>query len=223
MAILAVACAGAGMPSPATASCFEFRPDTSEIAGSGSWGAEELRLLARIRQAGRHDQVPDDVINALIEISSNDIDLKRAAQPGDGFRVYYKELDGGRIEVLLVSLTYGCETRAFYRFVGDDGVAGYYDDDGRSARKQLTRNPVEAGMLLGRFGYREPVWSSLPAFHHGVDWWAPPSASIYAAGDGLVEEVRREPDTQWLVRLRHGQAYESQYEVAALASGVEPG
>jgi murein DD-endopeptidase MepM/ murein hydrolase activator NlpD len=221
--LLVCAWAATGAQRAAAASCVEFVLDTSMPGKFDVWDMEEIRLLARISEAGRRDQVPDEVIKALIEIVSDVVDLQGVAQPGDGFRIQYRETAEGATEIAFVSLTYGCEKRTFYRFVDADGVAAYYDEKGRSARKKLLRNPVEAGLLVGRFGYREPVWTSLPTFHHGVDWWAARATPVHAAGDGVIEETRPGPDDHWLVRLRHDEAYQTQYQFATLASGVEPG
>jgi murein DD-endopeptidase MepM/ murein hydrolase activator NlpD len=221
--LLAGACAGAIVQRLVAGGCFKSTPETSRSEGRGVWYAQEIRLLARIRQAGLRDRIPDEVIKMLIEIFSHDVDLQRVAQPEDGFRVYYDEIVSGRTEVLFASITYDRQTKTFYRFVGVDALAGYYDDEGRSAGKKLMRNPVEAGLLVGRFGYREPVWTGLPEFHHGIDFSAARAAPIYAAGDGAIVEARREPNNRWLVRLRHDQGYQTEYQIASLASGVEPG
>jgi len=222
-ALIAGACVAAIAQRLVTAGCFESaQPARSGSGDGGTWG-KEIRLLARIRQVGLRDRIPDEVISKLIEIFSDDIDLQRVAQPDDGFRVYYDAMAGGRTEVLFASIRHGGQTTAFFRFVGADGLVGYYDDEGRSARKKLMRNPVEAGLLVGRFGYREPIWTSLPTFHHEIELSAPPAAPTYAAGDGFIEEARRESVNRWLVRLRHDQAYQTEYEVASIAAGVEPG
>jgi murein DD-endopeptidase MepM/ murein hydrolase activator NlpD len=224
IAVLIVgACAGVVVQRLVAAGCFESEPGTSGSEDQGAWYAKEIRLLARIRQAGLRDRIPDEVIKKLIEIFSHDVDLQRVAQPEDGFRVYFDERADGKTEVLFASMTCDRQTKTFYRFVGADGVVDYYDDEGRSAKKKLVRNPVEEGALLGRFGFREPVWTSLPAFHHGIDFSAARAAPIYAAGDGAVDETRRELNNQWLVRLRHDQGYQTEYEVASIASGIEPG
>ena len=209
----------------AAASGVDSMFSTSRPVNRGAWSAEGIRLLARIREAGRRDQVPDEAIKALIEIVSDDVDLQRVAQPEDGFRIQYRETAGGAAEIAFVSLTYGYEKKTFYRFVDADGVAGYYDENGRSARKQLLRNPVEAGLLVGRFGYREPVRTNPPIFHNGVDLWARRSAPVHAAGDGTIEATRSasEVHEHWLVLLRHSGPYQTRYQLATLVAGVRPG
>src|SRR5690348_8424211 len=85
VACLVALCGGAifRLPHPAsaatdTAADLNATDDPADLAKFG-------RLGERIRAAARRDHIPAPVAEALIRIFSDDVDLQRAAHPGDGF------------------------------------------------------------------------------------------------------------------------------------------
>ena len=57
-------------------------------------------------------------------------------------------------ELLYVSATFGGNTRNLYRFQMEDGAFDYFDEDGRSAKQFLLRNPLPNGKFRSGFGSR---------------------------------------------------------------------
>ena len=51
-------------------------------------------------------------------------------------------------------LTLDGKTKTLYRFTTADGQTDYYDEDGRSAKQFLLRNPVPKGRFSSPFGSR---------------------------------------------------------------------
>ena len=92
-------------------------------------------------------------------------------------------------ELLYVSATFGGNTRALYRFQMEDGAIDYFDQDGRSAKQFLLRNPVPNGQFRSGFGGRRHPILGYTKMHTGVDWAAPRGTPIIASGNGIVEKL----------------------------------
>jgi len=179
------------------------------------------RLDERIRAAARRDGIPAPVAEALIRIFSDDVDLQRAAHPGDGFVIVTQTGDGG---IVFASLTYGGQTKSFYRFATPGGAAGYFDQAGRSADKRLVRRPLDGGRLQAAFGLQRHPILGYAKMHTGVDWEAPLGTPIRTAGAGSVERAGWSGDYGEQVRLRHDGGYETAYaHLSKIADGLVPG
>jgi murein DD-endopeptidase MepM/ murein hydrolase activator NlpD len=186
------------------------------------------RFDQRIRAAARRDRIAEPVAEALIRLFSDDVDLKRAAHPGDGFVVVATKVpkrsrsaDAG---IVFASLTYGGQTRRVYRFVAPASGADYYDESGRSTRKLLVRRPLHGGWLRSSFGARRHPILGTTKFHTGVDWQAPTWTPIYAAGDAAVTTAGWDGEYGKIIRLQHADGYTTAYaHVAAIARGISSG
>jgi murein DD-endopeptidase MepM/ murein hydrolase activator NlpD len=210
----------------------ETPADVAKIADDAAADDDDIatngRLDQRIRAAARRDHLPTSVAEALIRILSDDVDLQRAAHPGDGFVVIPADAPtrarSGDAGVSLVSLTARGETLRFYRFTTPEGAVGYYDASGRSAKKLLVRRPMRGGTLRSAFGmHRHPILG-ISKLHTGVDWMARMGTPIYAAGAGTVETANRESAYGKIVRLRHRNGYTTAYaHLLAIARGIAPG
>src|SRR5262245_66245059 len=116
-------------------------------------GTSGVRLYQSIYETALRNRIPRPIIEDLIRIYSYDIDFQRKVQPGDSFEVLYAGEDetpapDSRNDVLFATLTVGGETKRFYRFQSpDDGLVGYYDETGKSAKKFVVRKTVLAGIM----------------------------------------------------------------------------
>jgi murein DD-endopeptidase MepM/ murein hydrolase activator NlpD len=180
------------------------------------------RLDEHIRAAAQRDGIAPPIVDAMIRIFADDIDLRRAAHPGDGFVVVTDDAAPGTI--VFASLTFNGQTIAFYRFATPGGDADYFDRGGRSADKLLMRRPLNDGWLRSRFGMmRHPILGTT-RMHTGVDWEAPLGTPIFAAGAGTVETAGWSDDYGEIVRVRHGGGYTTAYaHLLKIAEGLKPG
>lgn len=106
----------------------------------------------------------------------------------------------------------GVEVGSRWPTGGENGPAG----DGQHG---LMRKPVASGRLTSRFGAARGART-----HKGVDYSAPAGTPVYAAGDGVVEEVRVSASYGNLVRIRHADGLDSGYaHLAAFADGLHEG
>jgi murein DD-endopeptidase MepM/ murein hydrolase activator NlpD len=195
--------------------------DDEEDDGTG------IRLYQSIYETALRNQVPKSVIEELIRVYSYDVDFQRKAKPGDSFEVLYgdEENSDGKSDVMFASLTVGGEARKFYRFITpDDGIADYYDETGKSAKKFLVRKPIPTAIMRSGFGSRRDPIFGYTKMHTGIDWAAPMGTPIYASGNGTLEKAGWESGYGKYIRIKHMNGYETAYgHMTAFARGMEPG
>src|SRR6516165_8409857 len=199
----------------------EAADDASADDGSG------VRLYQSLYETALRNKVPDPVIAELVRIFSYDVDFQRKTQPGDSFDLLFADDESGegRSEVRYFVFTDAAATEKYYHFqTADDGVYDYYDDSGVSAKKFLVRKPVATGIVTSAFGWRTHPLLHVSELHSGVDWAAPPGTSIFAAGNGDIEEIGEKGGYGKYVRIRHANGYETAYgHLTAYARGLDVG
>jgi murein DD-endopeptidase MepM/ murein hydrolase activator NlpD len=195
--------------------------DASDDDGSG------VRLYQSIYETALRNNVPSPVIEELIRIYSYDVDFQRKVQTGDSFDVLYSDDENseGHNEVRYVSLTIGGETKRYYHYqTADDGTYDYYDETGKSAKKFLVRKPVPIGIMRSGFGERNHPLLHYMKTHTGVDWAAPFGTPIFAAGNGVIDEIGLKGGYGKYVRIRHANGYQTAYgHMTAFARGLDVG
>jgi len=199
----------------------EAADEASADDGSG------VRLYQSLYETALRNKVPGPVIAELVRIFSYDVDFQRKTQPGDSFDLLFADDESGEghSEVRYAALTVGGDTKHYYHFqTVDDGVYDYYDDSGVSAKKFLVRKPVATGIVTSAFGWRTHPLLHVSELHSGVDWAAPPGTSIFAAGNGDIEEIGEKGGYGKYVRIRHANGYETAYgHLTAYARGLDVG
>ena len=194
---------------------------------SGSDDGSGVRLYQSIYETALRNNMPPAVIEEIIRIYSYDVDFQRKVLPGDSFDVLYSddEAGDGRSEVRFVSLTVGGETKRYYHYqTADDGLYDYYDETGKSAKKFLVRKPVPIGIMRSGFGERNHPLLHYLKSHTGVDWAAPFGTPIFAAGNGVIDEIGLKGGYGKYVRIRHANGYETAYgHMTAFARGLNAG
>jgi murein DD-endopeptidase MepM/ murein hydrolase activator NlpD len=192
-----------------------------EAPGSG------ISLYQSLWETALYNKVPQPVIEELVRIYAYDVDFQRKVQPGDSFDVLYSQDPNGdgANEVRYASLTSGGETKKYYHFqTTDDGAYDYYDETGKSAKKFLVRKPVADGFMSSPFGWRIHPLTHTSELHSGVDWAAPFGTPIFAAGNGVIEEIGPRGGYGRYVKIKHADGYETAYgHMTAFARGLEIG
>jgi murein DD-endopeptidase MepM/ murein hydrolase activator NlpD len=181
--------------------------------------------------AGTQAGVPPGVMIELIKILSFDVDFQRDIQPGDRFDLLYErfQLADGRLvrggEVQYASLTLGGKRIGLYRHKDTRGFVDYYNEQGHSVRKALLKTPIDGARLSSRFGMREHPILGYTTMHRGVDFAAPAGTPIYAAGDGMIDEIEFTSNGYGrYVRVKHGNAYATAYaHMSAFGKGLKRG
>jgi murein DD-endopeptidase MepM/ murein hydrolase activator NlpD len=195
-------------------------PDDESEEGAG------MRLYQSIYETALRNDIPRPMIDNIIRTFSFDVDLHRRVRPGDSFEVLYAgdELDGN--DVLYASLSFGEESRRYYRYLtGDDGIVDYYDESGKSAKKFLVRKPMGGGIFRSGFGPRKHPILGYVRMHTGVDWAENTGAPIFAAGNGTV--LKAEWDRGGYgrrVEIQHLNGYVTAYShMSGFARGIQAG
>ncbi|MBU1304039.1 MAG: M23 family metallopeptidase [Alphaproteobacteria bacterium] len=179
-----------------------------------------------IWETGRKHDLDDATIERIIGMFAYDVDMNKKIAPGDGIELLETAPDAGKhTELLYVSLTLGSTTRQFYRFGTDDGVVDFYDPDGETGKRFLTRRPLEGGgTLRSRFGYRiHPIFHTRK-LHTGIDLAARSGTPIYAAGDGVIKYYKWQSGYGNKVEIQHVNGYETAYgHMSRYADGLAVG
>ena len=120
--------------------------------------------------ARKHD-IDDAITKRIVAMFAYDIDLTKKISPGDSIEVLETEKDAdGKQDLLYVGLKLGSTMRQLYRFRTDDGAVDFYDPNGETGKRFLTRRPLQGGgRLASRFGWRiHPIFHTRK-LHTGVD------------------------------------------------------
>lgn len=172
------------------------------------------------------------LIAAVVSTFSYEIDFQRDIQPGAKFEVLYEEYydeNGNKVRsghVLYAMLEANGEHKRLYRYTprSKGAEAEYYNDEGRTTRRQLLRTPVNGAFISSGFGIRRHPISGYTKMHKGIDFAAPSGTPVYAAGDGNVVKSERFGGYGNYIRLSHNKEFDTAYaHLSRYAKGLRPG
>ncbi len=170
-----------------------------------------------------------DMTRQLIRLLAADLDFQSRLNPTDRIELFFSNPDAENnateeSELLYVNAHFGATARSFYRFRMQDGALDYFDEEGRSARQFLLRNPVPNGRFTSGFGNRRHPILGYTRAHTGVDWAAARGTPIIASGNGVVEKAGWTGGYGRQTLIRHANGYVSSYSHQhAFADGVVAG
>jgi murein DD-endopeptidase MepM/ murein hydrolase activator NlpD len=188
-------------------------------------GQIDISLFEAAREAG----VPVGLIGEIIKAYSYDVDFQRDIHEGDSFEVMYERFDNEKGELakagrlLYASLSIGGKPMPIYYFERD-GDGEYFTADGVAVRKSLLKTPIDGARITSGFGMRVNPILGYSAMHQGIDFGAPSGTPIYAAGNGVIEEMGWKNGYGKWVKIRHNSTYETGYgHTSRFASGLKKG
>jgi murein DD-endopeptidase MepM/ murein hydrolase activator NlpD len=130
-------------------------------------------------------QIPDQVVNQIVDMFSTNIDFRGDLKKGDRFNVVYENFyqDGELVRTGRVLAGEFINRGVAYQSVWyEDPVShqgGYYSLDGKALKKAFLKSPVAFTRISSGFSMRvHPVFNVWKA-HKGTTWlprWAPRSA-----------------------------------------------
>lgn len=189
------------------------------------------RVYDGIYRASLSYGMTKDMTALIIKLLASNVDFQAQLKPSDYLEAFFSVADSNGqatedSELLYVNARFGDTLTRFYRFQDpEDGTIDYFDQDGKSIRQFLLRNPVPNGIFKSGFGMRRHPILGFARMHTGVDWAAPRGTAIIAAGNGTVEKAGWDSGgygNQTIVR--HANGYESSYNhQSAIAKGIVPG
>lgn len=172
-----------------------------------------------------------DMTALVVKLLAANVDFQAQLKPTDTLEAFFSvEDENGQAtdesELLYVRARFGDTVTTFYRFQNpDDNSVDYFDENGKSIRQFLLRNPVPNGIFKSGFGMRRHPILGYSRMHTGTDWAAPRGTPIIASGNGTVEKAGWDSGgygNQTLVR--HANGYVTSYNhQSAIAKGVTVG
>ena len=187
-------------------------------------------LYAATDDAVDGSQIPDSVVNQIIEMFSTSIDFRADLKRGDRFNVVYETfwLDGEMVRTGRILAGEFVNRGVAYQSVWyEDPVThqgGYYSLDGKSLKKAFPKSPVAFNRISSGFSMRvHPVFGTWKK-HEGVDMAAPLGTPIKASGDGVVDFVGTHNGYGNFVVLKHWSNYSTAYgHMSRFAGGLRRG
>jgi murein DD-endopeptidase MepM/ murein hydrolase activator NlpD len=187
-------------------------------------------LYAATDDASDGSQIPDSVVNQIIEMFSTSIDFRSDLKRGDRFNVVYETywLDGEMVRTGRILAGEFVNRGVAYQSVWyEDPVThqgGYYSLDGKALKKAFLKSPVAFNRISSGFSMRvHPVFGTWKK-HEGVDMAAPMGTPIKASGDGVVDFVGTQNGYGNFVVLKHWSNYSTAYgHMSRFASGLHRG
>ena len=170
-------------------------------------------------------------VATFANVFSYDVDFQRDLFPDDDvemlFDRYYDE-DGRTIrtgDMYYIALDTRRGMKSYYFYRGpNEKEGGWYDKDGRSARKFLMQTPVDGARLSSNFGMRRHPILGYSTLHKGVDFAAGTGTPIKAAGDGVIERAGPNGSFGNYIRIQHADRYETAYaHMSRFAAGIRRG
>jgi murein DD-endopeptidase MepM/ murein hydrolase activator NlpD len=153
----------------------------------------------------------------VAKIFEYDIDFFSDFRRGDAFSFVVEELryaDGRRIlgRILAGELESGDETFSTFHYVTRNGRGGYYDGEGRAARRFFLRAPLSFVRISSPFSFarRHPIFRTVRP-HMAIDYAAPEGTPVVAIGRGQVAFVGWRRGYGNVVDIVHPGGYTSRY------------
>lgn len=178
----------------------------------------------------QEQSLPIELGLQLSDIFAWDIDFFTDLRKNDYFRFIYEEktrFDGlkkiGRI--LAAEFNTKGENHYAFLFENEEDFPDYFDETGRSLRKQLLKAPLSYTRISSSFKRRRyhPVLHHY-APHFGIDYAAPAGTPIMTTGDGTVMTASRTRANGNYIKVRHNHNYITYYlHLSRFAKGMRPG
>ena len=116
--------------------------------------------------------LPEDTLLECVQLMGYSVDFQRQIQKGDTFKIFFNQnfdvLDNKRLgleKILYAELNVSNESYKFFQYSDKNGILGYYDKNGQSARKTLMKTPINGARLSSSFGKRKHPILGLSLIH----------------------------------------------------------
>jgi len=190
----------------------------------------EFEINSSLYVAADQNGVPFDMLIPIINVYAYDVDFQRDIRSGDHFEIMYEtkvDADGAVVcsgTTAYAALTTQGRRLTLYHYRDSDGAVDYFDDQGRSLKKNLMITPVDGARISSGYGKRRHPILGYSRMHKGLDFAAPRGTPIKASGDGVVEFAAYGRSYGNNVRLRHANNYKTKYaHMKRFARGIRPG
>lgn len=207
------------------AASFNGRPSVSVETVNGK---VQKSLRGSLSQAGVPSTLVDDVIRAF----EFDPTLPKRIKTGTEFQVIYERLGASgngrkandRLRLRYAEVMIGKTPHRFYHYAPPGAEPKFFDESGRPLENIRFMIPIEGGKVNSPFGPRlHPVLRKVK-LHKGVDFPAPKGTPIYAAADGVVEDMGWRGNYGNYIKISHDPRHDTAYgHLDEFAPGVAEG
>ena len=195
--------------------------DETTVAGGHMSGS----LYESALKAGADSRM----VAEAVKLFSHKIDFARDIHPSDQFKLVFdrKVTESGRTvetgDLLYAELGAKGQTTRFYRF-DDGGHVDYFDELGKNIKGFLLRTPLDGARVTSSFGMRLHPLLGYTRMHAGIDFGAPTGTPVFAAGAGVVKEVRWAGGYGHWLKIEHQGGWATGYgHLSRYASGLRVG
>lgn len=199
--------------------------------------AVELQVTARgeirssFASSAKDARVPYEIIDDIADIFGDRIDFRKDFQKGDRFTLIFRQqmLRGSPVGKAgpIIAAVFEVNGKEIYalRYVGTDGKARYFDQNGKVLGTSFLRFPLQFSKITSAFSDARfhPVLR-IKRPHNGVDFAAPIGTLIRTVGDGQVVFAGYKGPNGNMVRIRHNDRYTTEYlHMSRIAGGIQRG
>jgi murein DD-endopeptidase MepM/ murein hydrolase activator NlpD len=201
--------------------------ETTFAAVAAEISKEQPSLIGTFDALGEHVALALQ----LATIFGGEVDFNSDLQVGDRFEVLFERMTRddefvGYGAIKAAVITNGGRRLTAIRYVGTDGKASWFDENGRSLRRQFLRSPLPfEPRVTSRFSYRRlhPIHGNVRP-HLGVDFGAPTGTRVMSVAAGVVVSAGFQGGAGRMVRVRHSGGYETSYlHLSGFAKGIRAG
>ena len=182
-------------------------------------------MFQDLQQAG----VPPAMGLSLVRMLTHSVDFQRELQPGDSFTVLFerfRDAEGGLLkdgEVLHAEFQLSNRRLSIWRQQTANG-AEWFDENGRSLRRNFLRTPLDGARVTSGFGQRRHPVLGFTRMHQGIDFAAPAGTPVLAAADGIVTRAGFAGGYGRIIQLQHPDGTETRYaHLSGFARGLRQG
>lgn len=194
-------------------------------------GIQATSIYASLYNAALMQGLEPDRIQQILRVHAYQTDFRRRVRGGDQVELFFdlkEEKQGEAVpgELLFSSIASAGEAQRYWRFRSQDGSVDYYDERGQNSKQFLMRRPVRSDdvRLTSGYGMRHHPLINARRMHTGIDWAGTPGTPILAAGNGVIEEIKRRVTYGNHIRIKHANGYQTTYShMRAFAPGLKDG
>lgn len=174
-------------------------------------------------------------VRQVTDLFAYQLDFSRDIQPGDRFCMVFdrkvtdsgQTVEGGDLRYAEIEADH-LKAKGAVRFYRHQGAAGekaqFFDELGKNIRGFLLRTPIDGAHVTSTFGLRRHPILGYTRMHQGIDFGAPTGTPVFAAGDGVVAEVKLNGGYGRWVMIRHSGNWQTGYaHLSRWAPGLKPG
>jgi murein DD-endopeptidase MepM/ murein hydrolase activator NlpD len=180
--------------------------------------------------AAEKSGIPRNALIEAINAYSYSVDFQRDIQPNDTFNVLIETFntEDGKFshhgKVIFSSLTLSGKDYNIYRYTFEDGSEEFISSDYTTMRRSLLKTPVPVASISSSFGMRKHPILGFSKMHTGIDFAAPLGTPIYAAGNGVIEEIGVKGAYGKYIRIKHNNELSTAYAHArSFIPGIKKG